>query len=155
MKKQPLFTCTAVLLLLFGTILHAQKGTLSGDTILKDGAAYAILNKTGPGLGTGFRLYTIGGKELAKIENRSLPGTSKPGSSYTAPVNYQSFEFFDTAFSGGCELPMQGKKELVRLIVFHELVNGDTLNATTAQYFCEKYGHPYTKPNEKEKDKKD
>jgi hypothetical protein len=154
MKKQPSLTYTAVLLLLFfGTILNAQKVTFIGDTLLKDGTPYALLKKTGPGLGTGFRLYTVGGKELAKIENHTLP--RKPGSSYTAPVNYQSFEFFDTAFSGGCELPIQGKKELARLIVFHELVNGDTLNATAAQYFCEKYGHPYTKPNEKEKDKKD
>ena len=133
-----------LLLLITGRAIYAQKVAINGDTIYKDGTHYALLKRTGEGLGTGFRLYTLGGIELAKIENRTLPGKPKPGQT-TSTVNYQMVEFLGTEFSIGCEIQKHGKRELAELIVLHDLVNGEKLNASAVFRFCEKFGYPYTK----------
>ncbi len=147
------FMLTCLLLLVVTASIHAQKTTLSGDTILVDGTPYALLKKTGKGLLLNLQLLTLSGREVAKITVSNIP--AKNPSRPNEVINFWTFEFLGDDFFGGCELELSNKKKLAELIVFYKLIEeGEKVNPEAAKYFVEKFGHPYTKPDEKKEDKK-
>ncbi|MEL0594179.1 MAG: hypothetical protein U1O81_07910 [Planktothrix rubescens PR223] len=152
-KKQLKTTATLLFLLVFGTVLHAQKVTLNGDTIYKEGAPYGILKHTGPGLMMNYTLHDLTGKEAARINVGTVPA---PEPRYNGEkTTYWTFDFFDKDLIADCEVKASNKMILAELIVYEHLLDGGTLNIEAAKFFIRVNGNQFTKPQAKEETKND
>jgi hypothetical protein len=139
-----------LLLLITGT-LNAQKVSLHGDTIYKDGAPYALLKHSGPGLLMNYTLHELSGKEVARIIVATMPAANPK---YTGEkLTYWTFDFFDKDLIGACEVPATNKKKLAELIVSEHLFDGGTLHVDAARFFIHKNGYQFTKPEPEPKQK--
>jgi hypothetical protein len=137
-------TTISVLLLLISVAVNAQKVTLNGDTILKDGTPYAILSKDGKGLLMNFVLKDITSKEVARIRVSTIDA---PQPKYAGEkITFWTVDFFTDEVIGEAEIKATNKKQLAELIIQEHLFDGGVLNISAVKFFIKKNKNQFTKP---------
>jgi hypothetical protein len=130
-------TTISFLLLLITTAVNAQKVTLNGDTILKDGIPYAVLCN---GVNS-YELKEISGREVGSItlqvyESKILPKTPQ--------VKFWVVDFITPELIGQCEVQATGKQQLAELIVKENLFKNGVFNYHAGRYFIRQHQQKQT-----------
>lgn len=121
-----------------------QKITLDEDKIQVDGVAYAILEKTGPKLGSSFRLKSLEGKDLVdfQFQEYNNPNQVSAGNS-RGRVTYYSVTFLNDGQK--CEVDFPGtKKMLAKMIVENKLVRDNAVDVEAEKTFVLINGSRFT-----------
>jgi hypothetical protein len=131
-------TTISLLLLLITVAVNAQKVTLNGDTILKDGIPYAVLSN-------GVHSYTlkeISGREVGSFTEQFYESKTLP---QTPQVKFWAVDFITAELIGQCEVKATGKQQLAEMIVKENLFKNGVFNYHAARYFIRQ--HPQKPTN--------
>jgi hypothetical protein len=121
-----------LLLLLFTIALNAQKVTLNGDTILKDGTPYAQLSN---GVHS-YILKEISGREIGSFTERFYESKTLP---QTPQVKFWVVDFHVPELIGQCELKATAKQQLAEMIVKENLFKNGVFNYHAGRFFIRQH----------------
>ena len=133
-------TTLTFLLLLFAVTVNAQKVTLNGDTILKDGTPYALLSN---GVNSYF-LKEISGREIASFSEQFYESKTLPK---TPQIKFWAVDFHAQELIGQCEVKATGKQQLAELIVKENLFKNGVFNYHAGRYFIRQHQQKQTNSN--------